>query len=129
MTAHETWSSVLSEFAFWLWAEMDPANREYLTSQAFRGIWIVGYGCYPDKRYRRIRTCLLGEVESSSSPIWQQAPIVKYPEKVELWPDRIPDVRYPSGMSENFRPGGIGDATCRKGPSACPRKREPHDTF
>ena len=34
----ETWSSVLSEFAFLLWAEMDPANRECLTSQAVRGI-------------------------------------------------------------------------------------------
>ena len=29
-------SAVLSEFAFWLWAEMDPANRDYLMSQAFR---------------------------------------------------------------------------------------------
>ena len=28
----ETWSSVLSEFAFLLWAEMDPANRKCLTS-------------------------------------------------------------------------------------------------
>ena len=61
------------------WAEMDPANREYLTSQAIRGIWIVGHGCSPNKRYRRIWTCLLREVESSSSPIQQQAPIVKYP--------------------------------------------------
>ena len=34
----ETWSSVLSEFAFLLWAEMDPVNRECLTSQAVRGI-------------------------------------------------------------------------------------------
>ena len=34
----ETWSSVLSEFSFLLWAEMDPANRECLTSQAVRGI-------------------------------------------------------------------------------------------
>ena len=34
----ETWSSVLLEFAFLLWAEMDPANRECLTSQAVRGI-------------------------------------------------------------------------------------------
>ena len=36
----------------------------------------------PGKRYRRIRTCLSGEVESSSSPIRRQAPDVKYPEKV-----------------------------------------------
>ena len=34
----ETWSSILSEFAFLLWAKMDPANRECLTSQAVRGI-------------------------------------------------------------------------------------------
>ena len=34
----ETWSSVLSEFAFLLWAEMDPANRECLKSQAVLGI-------------------------------------------------------------------------------------------
>ena len=65
----ETWSSVLSEFAFWLWAEMDPANRQCLTSQAVRGIWIGGCGCYPGKRYQKIRTCLTGEVETSSSPI------------------------------------------------------------
>ena len=36
----------------------------------------------PGKRYQRIRTCLSGEVESSSSPIRLQAPDVKYPEKV-----------------------------------------------
>ena len=36
-----------------------------------------------DRRYRRIRTCLPEEVESSSSPIRRQAPDVKYPEKVE----------------------------------------------
>ena len=34
----ETWSSVLSEFAFLLWTEMDLANRECLTSQAVLGI-------------------------------------------------------------------------------------------
>ena len=34
----ETWSSVLSEFAFLLWAEMDLANHECMTSQAVRGI-------------------------------------------------------------------------------------------
>ena len=54
---------------------------------------------------------------------------MRYPEKVERWPDRIPDVRYPGGMSENFRSGGMRDAMCRKGPSACPREREPYDTF
>ena len=48
-----------------------------------------------------------------SSPIRRQAPDVKYPEKVERHPDRIPDVGYLGGMSaeknsgcENFRPGG-----------------------
>ena len=34
----ETWSSVLSEFAFLLWAEMDQANGECLTSHAIWGI-------------------------------------------------------------------------------------------
>nr|CAN81377.1 hypothetical protein VITISV_021387 [Vitis vinifera] len=47
------------------------------------------------KRYQWIRTCLTGEVEMPSSPIRRQASDVKYPEKVERWPDRIPDVRYP----------------------------------
>ena len=86
----ETWSSVLSEFAFWLWAEMDQANRECLTSQVVRGIWNVGCGCSSSKRYQSIRTCLTGEVESPSSPIRRQAPDVRYPEKVERRPDRIP---------------------------------------
>ncbi|RVX21021.1 hypothetical protein CK203_002180 [Vitis vinifera] len=44
-------------------------------------------------------------------------PDVRYPEKVERRPDKIPDVRYPGGMSENFRPGGMSDAMCRKGPA------------
>ena len=56
-------------------------------------------------------------------------PNVRYPEKVERRSDRILDVRYPGGMSENFRPGGMSDAMCRKGPSTCPRKREPCGTF
>ena len=47
---------------------------------------------------------------------------MKYPEKVERRSDRIPDMRYPGGMSENSRPGGMSDATCRKG-------EEPRDTF
>ena len=34
----ETWLSILSEFAFLLWVEVDPANRECLTSQAIWGI-------------------------------------------------------------------------------------------
>ena len=147
----------------------------------------------PDRRYRRIRTCLPGEVESSSSPILRQAPdvrhlekvgcrpdrivamrypekvgcrqdriatvrylekvgcrsdriaavrypekvgcrpdriaAVKHPDKVERWPGKIPDVRHPDGTSENFRPGGMSDATCRKGPSVRPKEREPCGTF
>ena len=47
------------------------------------------------------------EVESPSSPIRRQAPTVRYPEKVERRLDRIPDVRYPGGMSENYRPGCV----------------------
>ena len=47
----------------------------------------------------------------------------------ERRPDRIPDVRYPGGMSVNFRSGGMGDATCRKWPSACPSERESCGTF
>ena len=76
-------------------AEMNPANRECLTSQTIRGIWIVGCGCSPSKCYQRIRTCLTGEVEFPSSPIRRQAPDVKYPDKMERRPDRIPDVRHP----------------------------------
>ena len=66
-----------------------------LTSQAVRGIWIVGCGCSSGKSYQRIWTCLTGEVESPSSPIRRQAPDVKYPKKVERRSNRIPDVRYP----------------------------------
>ena len=43
--------------------------------------------------------------------------------------DKISDVRYPGRMRENFRPGGMNDATYRKGPFACPREREPCGTF
>ena len=39
---------------------------------------------------------------------------MRHPDKVERWPDIIPDVRHPGGMGENFRPGGMSDATCRK---------------
>ena len=85
----ETWSTVLLEFASWLWAEMDPANHECLTSQVVQGIWIVDCGCTPGKRYQRIRTCLTGEVESHFSPIRWQAPTMIYPEMVERRPYRI----------------------------------------
>ena len=47
----------------------------------------------PGKRYQRIRICLTGEVETPSFHIRRQAPDVKYPEKMERQPDRIPDVR------------------------------------
>ena len=56
-----------------------------------------------------------GEVESSSSPIWWQAPDVKYLEKVERRSDRIAAVRYPEKagcrpdrMAAMRHPGGIG---------------------
>ena len=88
-------------------AEMNPANRECLTSQTIRGIWIVGCGCSPSKCYQRIRTCLTGEVEFPSSPIRRQAPDVKYPDKMERRPDRIPDVRYPEKVGR--RPDRIPD--------------------
>ena len=48
-----------------------------------------------------------GEVETSSSPIRRQASDVKYPEKVESRPDRIPDVRYPEKVES--RPDRIPD--------------------
>ena len=59
----------------------------------------------------------------------RRIPDVRHPDKEERWPDRIPDVRHPGGMSENFRPGGMSDATCRKELSACPREREPCGNF
>ena len=40
-------------------------------------------------------------------------PDVRHPEKVECRPDKIPDVRYPSGMSENFRPGRMSNVMAR----------------
>ena len=87
------------------------------------------------KHHQSIRTCLSGEVESSSSPIRRQVPDMKYPEKVERRPD--PNVRYPDEVgcrpdriaaviySEKvgcrpdriaavIYPGGMSDATCRK---------------
>ena len=59
------------------------------------------------KHYQQIRICLTGEVEMPSSPIRRQASDVKYPEKVERWPDRIPDVRYPEKVES--RPDRIPD--------------------
>ena len=58
----------------------------------------------PGKRYQRIRTCLSGEVESSSFLTQRQAPAAKYLEKVERRPDRISNVRYQGGMpaEKNF---------------------------
>ena len=81
-------------------------------------------------RYQRIWTCLPKEVEASSSPIRRQAlgvrysekvesrpdriPNVRYSEKVERRPDRIPDVRHPGGMTG----GRIPDVRCPGGMSA-----------
>ena len=39
---------------------------------------------------------------------WEpQENALRMKEKVERRSDRIPDVRHPGGMSENFRPGGM----------------------
>ena len=54
---------------------------------------------------------------------------MRYPDKIERRSNIIAAVRYPDGMSENFCPSRMSDATCRKGPSTCPKEREPHDTF
>ncbi|WKA06683.1 hypothetical protein VitviT2T_024573 [Vitis vinifera] len=62
------------------------------------------------RRDRRIRICLIGEVETPSSPIRRQAPDVKYPEKVERRPDKIPDVRYPEKVERRK-----GDRLCVQG--------------
>ena len=48
----------------------------------------------PGKRHQRIRTCLPGEVESSSYPIWRHVPDMKYQEKVERRLNRIVAVRH-----------------------------------
>ena len=70
-----------------------------------------------------------GNLNRPPLPSGDRIPNERYLEKVERRPDRIPDVRYPGGMSVNFRPGGMGDATCRKWPSACPSERESCGTF
>ena len=68
----------------------------------------------PDRRFQRIQTCLPGEVESFSSPILRQgASDVRYLGGTSA--DRIPDMRYPGGMRENFRPGEMSDDKCCKG--------------
>ena len=55
---------------------------------------------------------MTGEVETPSSPIRCQASDVKYPEKVERHPDRIPDVIYPEKMERRkgdvLRVHGVG---------------------
>ena len=56
------------------------------------------------KRYQMIRICLTGEVETPSFPIRRQAPNVKYPEKVERQPDKIPDVRSAHHYPEKLHP-------------------------
>ena len=50
----------------------------------------------------------------------------RYPEKVGCRSGRIPDVRYPGGVSDDFRPGGMSYATCRKGYRLCVQGRESH---
>ena len=45
----------------------------------------------PDRRYRKIRACLSGEVGTSA----EQAPDVRYLEKVGCRPDRMVAVRHP----------------------------------
>ena len=44
--------------------------------------------------------------------------VVRYPDKIEHRLDRIAVVRHPGGMSENFCPGGMSDATRHKGEGA-----------
>ena len=59
-----------------------------------------------------IRICPSGEVETPSFPIRRQVLDVKYPEKVERHPDRIPDVRYPEKVErrkgDRLRVQGVG---------------------
>ena len=61
------------------------------------------------KHYQRIRICLTGEVETPSFPIRRQAPDVRYPEKVECQPDRIPP-RWNElcGKGDRLRVQGVG---------------------
>ena len=69
--------------------------------------------------------CDISRVDGTSA---DKIPDVRYPDKVERRPDRIPDVKYPEkverrpdkiptpgGMSYDSRPGGMSDATRRKG--------------
>ena len=86
----------------------------------------------PNRHYRRIRTCLSGEVGTSAG----QAPDVRYPERGNEgfssgWNGGFSSGNegFLSGCMRDSRPGGMSDATCRKGPSTCPRKREPRGTF
>ncbi|WJZ82578.1 hypothetical protein VitviT2T_002325 [Vitis vinifera] len=76
-----------NEFCFWLQID-ENVQREIINHRSLRHPNIVRFK-------ERIRTCLIGEVESPSSPIRRHAPDVKYPEKVERRLDRIPDARYP----------------------------------
>ena len=66
----------------------------------------------PGKRYQQIWICLTGKVETPSFPIRRQAPDVKYPEKVERHPARIPHVGYPEKMErrkgDRLRVHGVG---------------------
>ena len=49
--------------------------------------------------------------------------VVRHPDKVEHWPGRIPNVRHPDGMSDDFRPGRMSYATRQKG-AVCVAKGE-----
>ena len=51
---------------------------------------------------------------------------MKYPKKVKRRPDRIPDVRYPGGMSDDFHSDGMSDVTCRTGGRLRVQGRESH---
>ena len=58
---------------------------------------------------------------------------MKYPEKVERRPDRIPDVRYPgeggTSVGHNSFLGGMSYAARRKGDRLRVQGRESHVTF
>ena len=75
---------------------MDPTNREYLTSQAIQvECESLATDAFRISVIEGSEHVCPGEVESSSPPILRQAQDVKYPKKVERWPNRFAAVRYP----------------------------------
>ena len=57
-------------------------------------------------------------------------PDVRYPEKVERWPGQNSGCEISGwNVDGDFRLGGMSDATCCKGPSACPMERKPRGNF